>query len=153
MVNRAILIGNVGKEIEVKRLDSGSIVAKLSVATSESYKDKQTGDWKENTEWHSVVVWGKLAESLESRIKKGQTIYVEGKITYRTYDSSEGKKYFTEIVAEYVRVVRQAGEGQQRSGSQTASSGSDMDWGSEPRQPARDALLSARPGEEDDLPF
>ncbi len=94
-----MLIGRLGKDPEVRRLDSGSTVAKFSLATSESYKDKD-GNKVETTEWHNVVVWRAQAEIAEKYLKKGMLVYVEGKLTYREYtDKDNVKKYFTEIVA------------------------------------------------------
>lgn len=99
MLNRVTLIGRLGKDPEVRRLESGAAVAKFSLATSESYKDKD-GNKQETTEWHNVVVWRSQAEIAEKFLKKGMLIYVEGKLTYREYtDKDNVKKYFTEIVA------------------------------------------------------
>ena len=99
MLNRVTLIGRLGKDPEVRRLESGAAVAKFSLATSESYKDKD-GNKVETTEWHNVVVWRAQAEIAEKFLKKGMLIYVEGKLTYREYtDKDNVKKYFTEIVA------------------------------------------------------
>jgi len=105
MVNRIILIGNLGKDPEVKRLGNGAVVAKFSVATSENYKDK-IGEWNTNTEWHDVVCWRNLAERAESTLKKGVQVYVEGKLTHRTWQDQDGKnRRTTEIVSNYFRVV------------------------------------------------
>ncbi len=100
MVNQVILIGNLGKDPEVRRLESGATVAKFSLATNETYKDKE-GNRQTLTEWHNIVVWRSLAEIAEKYLKKGSLIYLEGKITYREYTDKETnqKKYFTEIVA------------------------------------------------------
>ena len=99
MVNRVILIGNLGKDPEVKRLENGAVVAKFSVATSENYKDK-IGEWNTNTEWHDVVCWRNLAERAESTLKKGVQVYVEGKLTHRTWQDQDGKnRHTTEIVS------------------------------------------------------
>ncbi|MBI1226156.1 MAG: single-stranded DNA-binding protein [Bacteroidetes bacterium] len=99
MLNRVTLIGRLGKDPEVRRLESGAAVAKFSLATSESYKDKD-GNKVETTEWHNIIVWRSQAEIAEKFLKKGMLIYVEGKLTYREYtDKDNVKKYFTEIVA------------------------------------------------------
>ena len=99
MLNRVTLIGRLGKDPEVRRLETGAAVAKFTMATSESYKDKD-GNKQETTEWHNVVVWRTQAEIAEKYLKKGMLIYVEGKLTYREYtDKDNVKKYFTEIVA------------------------------------------------------
>ena len=99
MVNKVILIGNVGKDPEVRRLDNGAVVARFSLATSERYKDKD-GNQQENTEWHNVIVWRQLAEIAEKYVKKGTKLYIEGKVTYRKYTDTNGvEKYITDIVA------------------------------------------------------
>lgn len=99
MLNKATLICRLGKDPEVRRLESGQTVAKFSAATSESYKDKD-GNKADSTEWHSVVMWGKLAEIAEKFLKKGMLVYIEGKITYRKYtDKDNVERNFTEIVA------------------------------------------------------
>lgn len=98
-VNKVILIGSLGKDVEFKRTPSGQCVANFSIATSEKYTDKN-GDKKENTEWHSIVVWGKLAELANQYLSKGKSVYIEGKLTTRSWDDKDGnKRYKTEIVA------------------------------------------------------
>ena len=105
MVNKVILIGNLGRDPEVRRLESGAVVAKFSIATSENYRDKD-GNWQEQTEWHDIVVWRALAERAEQYLKKGMTIYLEGKLTHRTWQDQEGKnRKTTEVVADYFRIL------------------------------------------------
>jgi len=105
MVNKILLIGNTGKDAEVKNLDSGNKIAKFSVATSESYKDKE-GEWKTLTEWHNVTCWGKLAERAEKQITKGKLVYIEGKLTYNEYENKDGVKMrSSEINAAVFRVL------------------------------------------------
>ena len=113
MLNRVTLIGHLGKDPEVRRLDSGAAVAKFSLATSESYKDKD-GNKVKTTEWHNVVVWRSQAEFAEKYLKKGMLIYVEGKLTYREYtDKDNVKKFYTEIVASNIQMLerRESGGG------------------------------------------
>ena len=99
-VNKALIIGNLGQDPEIKYTQSGSTVANLSVATSERWKDKNTGEQKEQTEWHRVVVFGRLAEIAEQYLKKGSKVFIEGKIQTRDWEDAEGnKKYTTEVVA------------------------------------------------------
>ena len=98
MLNKVILIGRVGQDPEVISFEDGGKLAKFSLATNESYKDKQ-GNKVENTEWHSVIVNGKLADIAEGYLKKGGLLYLEGKIKYREYEKDGVKKYFTEIMA------------------------------------------------------
>lgn len=112
MLNRVTLIGRLGKDPEVRRLETGAAVAKFSLATSENYKDKD-GNKQETTEWHNIVVWRTQAEVAEKYLKKGMLIYVEGKLTYREYtDKDNVKKYFTEIVASNFQMLeRREGSG------------------------------------------
>lgn len=96
-VNKAILIGNVGKDPEVRYTPNNTPVATFSLATTESWKD-QSGKQSERTDWHNLVVWGKLAEICRDYVKKGQRIYVEGRIQSRSYDDKDNiKRYITEI--------------------------------------------------------
>lgn len=105
MINKVVLIGNVGKDPELRHLDNERSVARFSLATSETYKSK-TGEKITNTEWHNIVVWRALAEFAGKYIKKGSQIYVEGKIRYRTWDDKEGnKRYTTEIDAETIQLL------------------------------------------------
>jgi len=92
-VNKVILLGNVGQEPEVKHLVGGNVLAKFSLATSESYKNKQ-GEKVENTEWHNCQAWGKQAEVIEQYVKKGDKLYIEGKIKTDKYEDQEGNKKF-----------------------------------------------------------
>ena len=104
MVNRVILIGNLGKDPEVRRLESGAVVAKFSLATNENYKDK-SGEWQTQTEWHDVVVWRNLAERAE-KLQKGAQIYLEGKLTHRSWQDKEGNnRRTTEVVGSYFREI------------------------------------------------
>jgi single-strand DNA-binding protein len=111
MVNRVILIGNLGKDPEVRRLENGAMVAKFSIATNENYKDR-SGEWQQQTEWHDIVVWRTLAERAESTLKKGMAIYVEGKLTHRSWQDQDGNnRKTTEVVASYFRILTPAGSG------------------------------------------
>ncbi len=98
-VNKVILIGNLGKDPEVRTMQNGGKVANLSLATSENWKDKQTGERKEKTEWHRVVIFGQLAEIAERYLKKGSKVYVSGQLQTRKWqDQSGAEKYSTEVV-------------------------------------------------------
>jgi len=103
MVNKVFLIGNLGKEVELRNTQSGKSVAKLSVATTENYT--KDGNKEETTEWHNVIVWGSQAESCAQYLVKGQKVYVEGKIQTRSYDKEGAKVYVTEIVAQRVQFL------------------------------------------------
>lgn len=104
-VNKVILVGNLGKEPEVRHLEGGAVVAKFPLATTESFKDK-SGQRVEQTEWHNVVVWRGLAEVAEKYLKKGMTIYVEGKLRSRSWEDKDNKKnYITEIVGDTFTIL------------------------------------------------
>ncbi len=98
-INKVILVGNLGKDPEVRHLEGGAIVANFSIATTEVYKDK-SGNRKEQTEWHNIVVWKGLAETAEKYLKKGMTIYLEGKIRSRSYEKDGVKHYISEILCD-----------------------------------------------------
>lgn len=99
-VNKVILVGNLGKDPEIRHLENGTAVANFTIATSESYKDK-SGARVDQTEWHNIVVWRKLAEIAESYLKKGSQIYLEGKLRTRSWEDQQGnKRYTTEVVAD-----------------------------------------------------
>lgn len=100
-INKVIIIGNLGQDPEVKFMPSGEAVANISIATSESWKDKQTGEQKEKTEWHRVVMFGKLAEITGEYLKKGSKVYIEGKLQTRKWQNQQGQdQYTTEIVVQ-----------------------------------------------------
>lgn len=105
MVNKVTLIGNLGRDPEVRHFENGSMVGKFPVATNESYRDK-SGEWQTITEWHDVVVWRGLAERAERMLKKGSLVYLEGKLTHRKYQDKNGiDRYITEVVASTFRVL------------------------------------------------
>ena len=104
-VNKVILLGHLGKDPEVKKLDSGKSVANFSLATSEVYKNKE-GEKVTNTEWHNIVLWSPLAEIAESYLKKGSQLYLEGKISNRSYEDKDGvKKYISEVVGRDITLL------------------------------------------------
>lgn len=105
MINKVTLIGNLGSDPELNHLESGTAVARLPIATNERWKDK-AGEWQDKTEWHNVILWRERAEQAAKILKKGMTIYVEGKITYRKYQDKDGNdKYITDIVGNQFKVV------------------------------------------------
>jgi single-strand DNA-binding protein len=104
-VNKVILVGNVGREVELRHTPSGVAVARFSVATNERWRDKE-GQKQEHTEWHTVVAWGKLAEFCQQYVTKGRQVYVEGSLRTRTYDDEKGnRRYFTEIRALTIQLL------------------------------------------------
>ena len=111
-VNKVILIGNLGKDPEVKYTPQGTAVAKITLATNESYKDK-AGQWQERTEWHNVVLWTRLAEIAGEYLKKGSKVYIEGRLQTRSWDDKQTnqKKYMTEVVANDLVLLSGRSEG------------------------------------------
>jgi len=126
-VNKVILIGNVGKDPEIRHLDSGVAVANFTLATSESYTAKN-GEKVTTTEWHNIVLWRGLAEVAEKYVKKGSKLFIEGKITHRQYEQDGVTKFFTEIVGNNMEMLNskaddnKSGTGQyaQNTGSQSS---------------------------------
>lgn len=105
MLNRVTLIGNLGKDPEIRRLENGAVVAKFSLATNEYYRDK-TDQLQQVTEWHDIVCWRALAEQAEKILKKGRLVYIEGKLAHREYTTQDGqKRYITEILANTLKVL------------------------------------------------
>ena len=108
-VNKVILVGNLGRDPEVRHLDNGRAVANFSIATSETYKNK-SGERVTNTEWHNVVLWTPLAEIAERYLGKGKQVYIEGKLTTRSYDDKDGnKRYVTEVVGQNMTLLGSKG--------------------------------------------
>jgi single-strand DNA-binding protein len=111
-VNKVILIGNLGQDPDTRYMPSGSAVTNLRIATSETFKDKETGEQTERTEWHSVAMFGRLAEVAAEYLKKGSQIYVEGRLRTRKWQDKEGKdRYSTEIIADQMQMLGGRGGG------------------------------------------
>jgi single-strand DNA-binding protein len=144
-VNKAILVGNLGKDPEVRHLEGGVAVARFPIATSETFKDKN-GEKQERTEWHNIVVWRGLAEVAEKYLKKGQSVYIEGKIRTSNYQDKEGiQRYSTEIVADNMTMLGGRGD----SGAST----NNQDSGNTAANSRTETPAPAFEGEPDDLPF
>lgn len=108
-VNKVILIGNLGRDPEVRRLENGGIVANFPIATTETYTDKSTGERKDITDWHNIVVWRGLAEVVEKYVRKGTKLYVEGKLKTRSWTDKEGNtRYTTEVLADNLTMLSRA---------------------------------------------
>ena len=106
MINKAILVGNLGRDPEVSYTPSGTAVAKFSIATSEKWKDKNTGEMQERTEWHRITAFGRLGEICGEYLSKGRQVYVEGRIQTNSWEDKEGnKRYTTEILATTVQFL------------------------------------------------
>ena len=144
-VNKVLLVGNLGRDIELRYTSGGTAVATLSLATTDMWTDKQ-GQRQEKTEWHRVVLWGKTAETLQEYLLKGRQIYVEGRLQTRQWDDRDGnKRYTTEIRADRVVLLGGRGGGPGGGGGQgRASDGFDQ----RPASPSEPAELT-----EDDIPF
>ena len=157
-VNKVILIGNLGKDPEVKYTPSGTPVAKFSLATNEKYKDKG-GEWQERTEWHNIVAWQRLAEIVGEYVKKGSKIYIEGRLTTSSWEDKQSgeKKYRTEIVANDLVLLSGRGDTDggdgggggryQRSGSSSGGAGMDQ------RSQHSDEMASQAEITDEDIPF
>src|SRR3982750_2162608 len=120
-VNKVILVGNLGRDAETKFTPSGAAVTRFAIATTRSWKDQQSNEWKEETNWSNVVLWRQ--ENLANYLTKGKQVYVEGRMQTRSYDDKDGKKvYATEVVAEEVLLLGGRGEGgpAMDAGSQTS---------------------------------
>ena len=150
-INKVILVGNLGSDPEVKYMPSGSAVANISLATTDSWKDKNTGQQQDRTEWHRVVFFNRLAEIVGEYLKKGSQVYVEGRLQTRKWQDKQGvDRYTTEIVASDMQMLGGRGEG---GGSPNYGGG----YSSQPQQqqPAQSAAPSRAPEPEfdDDVPF
>lgn len=120
-LNKVLLIGNVGKDPEIRHLESGVSVATITLATSERFRDK-SGNTQERTEWHTVIAWRQLADLASNYIRKGSQIYVEGRIQSRSWDDQTGnKRYVTEIQADNIQLLGRRADGQQ--GAEAPASG------------------------------
>ena len=149
-VNKAIIVGNLGRDPEVRYTANGSAVANVTVATSESWKDKQSGERQERTEWHRVVFFGRLAEIVEEYLKKGSQVYIEGSIrTQKWQDKESGQdRYTTEIVARDMQMLGSRGG--------DSSGASDDDYSSATRSATASSGGGASGGDadlDDDIPF
>lgn len=153
MINKVTLIGNLGGDPEVRHLESGAMVARFSLATNESYKDKD-GNWQNLTEWHNVVVWRELAERAEKQLKKGMMVYVEGKISYRKYTTQEGQeRNLTDINANVFRLLerKEGGSNDNRFPSAEPTAMRSGGNNSAANMPVTETATAAEGG--DDLPF
>jgi len=155
-INKVIIVGNVGGDPETRYMPSGSAVTNLTVATNESWKDKQTGEQKERTEWHRVAMFNRLAEIAAEYLRKGSQVYIEGKLRTRKWQDKTGNdRYTTEIIADEMQMLGgrggsgggggNFGGGQQGGGGQKGGGGQ-QGGGNAPPQPGPDDF-------DDDIPF
>lgn len=148
-VNKVILIGNIGKDPEVRRLENGGVVANFPIATSETYTDRTTGERKENTDWHNIVLWRGLAEIAEKYARKGQKVYIEGKLKNRSWTDQNGNtRYTTEVLADEMTLLTPRSENP--SGEAPAQSPPPYPTNS-PQTPPSPMNLGTM--DDDDLPF
>jgi single-strand DNA-binding protein len=150
-VNKVILVGNLGKDPETRYMPSGAAVTNLRIATTESWKDKQSGDQQERTEWHSVAMFGRLAEIAAEYLRKGSQVYIEGKLRTRKWQDKEGKdRYTTEIVADEMQMLGGKGGG----AGAGAAAGAGAMGGAAAGGSGRAAVNDGPPGDfDDDIPF
>jgi single-strand DNA-binding protein len=129
-INKVILIGHLGQDPEVRALPSGSSIANLRIATTESWKDKQSGEFKEQTEWHTVVLFGRTAEVAAEYLKKGSQVFIEGRLRTRKWQDKTGNdRYSTEIVGNDMQMLGGRGQGGGGEGGRQASGGRDAGRG------------------------
>ncbi len=159
MVNKVTLIGNLGRDPEIRRLENGSAVGKFSVATNENYQDRN-GEWQTKTEWHEIVVWRALAERAERDLGKGKLVYIEGKITHRKWQDKEGRdRNTTEIVAQTFRLLeKRESSGSRNYNDDFPNATDELPGGSSMPNPAQtkpdvQSNTNVPPAADDDLPF
>jgi len=153
MLNKVMLIGNLGKDPEVRRLESGATVARFSIATNERYKDK-TGNPQTVTEWHDVVMWRNLAELAEKLLVKGRLVYVEGKLSTRKYTDQNGnERRITEVIANNFQILdrKDSMDGNSSGNSSISQNSSAQDVPS--NRPSSNMNTGSNNEEDDDLPF
>lgn len=152
-VNKVILVGNVGKDPDIKYTPSGVPVAKVSLATNEKYKDK-SGEWQERTEWHNLVFWQRLAEIVGEYVKKGSKVYVEGRLQTSNWEDKQSgeKKYRTEIVVADLVLLGANGNGNGEH-SKSAGTGGSRQEHAGPRQELHHELVEETGIADEDIPF
>ena len=157
-VNKVILIGNLGADPETRSMPSGMTVANIRIATSESWKDKQSGEQKERTEWHHVALFGRLGEIAGEYLRKGSQVYIEGSLRTRKWQDKEGRdRYTTEVIANDMQMI--GGRGGSGGGAGTGSTGGAGSTGgtgsyeSRERAPAAEAAGVGAEVFDDDIPF
>lgn len=149
-VNKAILVGNLGRDPELRQTPNGQSVVNFTLATSENWTDK-SGERQERTEWHRIVVWGRTAEMCNQYLSKGRTVYVEGRIQTREWEDKDGnKRYTTEINAQTVQFIGPRNDGGGGGGSYSGGGGS---GGGSASSPSSDSAMESGPPVDDDIPF
>lgn len=151
-VNKVILVGNVGNDPEVRYMPNGNAVANVSVATSDTWKDKSTGDQQEKTEWHRVVFFNRLAEIVEQYVKKGSKLYLEGRLQTRSWEQDGVKRYTTEIVANEMQMLDSRG-GMDTGGDSSFGQSEPMGQSSQKSAPKAQPTPTNFDNFDDDIPF
>ena len=153
-VNKVILVGNLGKDPEVKYTPSGVPVAKFSLATNERYKDK-AGEWQDRTEWHNIVAWQRLAEIVGEYVKKGSKIYIEGRLQTSSWEDKQSgeKKYRTEIVANDLVLLGGRGESSDFEGRAARGASANAAFDQRPAQAEESAAPHPAEITDEDIPF
>lgn len=150
-VNKVILIGNLGKDPEVRHLENGTAVANFSLATSESYRDRTSGERKTITEWHNIVLWRGLAEIAEKYLNKGDQVYIEGKLRTRSWEDQNGvTKYTTEVVGDNMTMLGGRPSSQESGPRPEVETQKPV---SQPQQQQSPDPLAQQDSDLDDLPF
>ncbi|WP_420427555.1 single-stranded DNA-binding protein [Algiphilus sp.] len=153
-INKVILVGNLGQDPEVRYTANGTAVANLRIATTESWRDKQSGEQRENTEWHTVVLFGKTAEIASQYLKKGRQVFIEGKLQTRKWqDKSGNDRYSTEVVANDMQMLGGGGPGGGSADFDGGGGGGGMSRGGGQSQPAPQREPAPQSFEDDDIPF
>ena len=159
MINKVILVGNVGGDPEVRTTESGVKVARIRLATSERYTDKQSGERKELTEWHTITLWRGLADIVDRYVHKGSQLYIEGRLRTREWtDTNNIKRYTTEILADNMQLLGRRGDGQGAAPAAAPSAPAQPAYQQPAAQPAptayqQPASIPAPQDDPDDLPF
>jgi single-strand DNA-binding protein len=159
MINKVILVGNVGGDPEVRTTESGVKVARIRLATSERYTDKQSGERKELTEWHTITLWRGLADIVDRYVHKGSQLYIEGRLRTREWtDTNNIKRYTTEILADNMQLLGSRGDGQGAAPAAAPSAPAQPAYQQPAAQPAptayqQPASIPAPQDDPDDLPF
>lgn len=155
-INKVILVGNVGGDPEVRYLPNGNAVANLTLATSDSWKDKATGQMQERTEWHRVSFFGKIAEIVGQYVKKGSKLYIEGRLQTREWEKDGVKRYTTEIVVDMGGTMQML-DGRQDGGGSAGGGGQSQQNNAQLSRPPTDQQSASKPEQmdsfDDDIPF
>jgi single-strand DNA-binding protein len=148
-LNKVMLIGNAGKDAELRYMATGTPQCKFSLAVNNRRRNQQTNEWEDNTEWFNILIWGDQAERVSQYITKGKQLYIEGRLQTRSWDGDDGQKhYMTEVVANSVQLLGSRGGGDGQGG------GGNDDWGSgTPARPRSSGYSRGGDQEVDDLPF